>query len=258
MTVVLGIDIGGTHLKAAPVDVHDGELVEPPEWIETPRPATPAALLAVISEFADNFSWSGPIGIGFPGVVDANVVRTAAHLDRSCIGVDLSQLVSDELGLAVTAINDADAAALAEVHFGAGRGHPGVVLTITLGTGVGSGMTIDGILVPNTELGHLQQGGSDMEARVAARAHREGDSEWESWGREVDAYLHSLENLLWPALFIIGGGISADFEKFERYLRLRTPIAAATKGNDAGIIGAALAHQFHAHPPTTHHMLPDR
>ncbi len=175
-------------------------------------------------------------------------MRTAAHLDRSSIGIDIAQLVGNALGQPVTAINDADSAALAEVHFGAGRGHRGVVLTITLGTGVGSGMTLDGALVPNTELGHLQQGGSDMEDRVAGGAHRTDDTEWGSWGREVDTYLHALENLLWPSQIIIGGGIGAEFDKFEQYLRLRTPVTAALTGNDAGIIGAALAHHFHTHP----------
>ncbi len=238
--VVLGVDIGGSHIKAAPVDTTDGELVTPRERVPTPRPGTPDQVIAAIGELSDRFSWSGSSGVTFPGVVEHGVVRTAAHLDQSWIGVDLAHLVAHAFGQPTTAINDADAAGLAEMTFGAGFGHDGVVVTITLGTGVGTGVFVDGILVPNTELGHLTVHGRDMETRVAARARTDDRESWKKWGHDVNAYLQVLEGLLWPSLFVIGGGVSADFSQFAKYLHTRTPVLAARTGNDAGIIGAAL------------------
>ena len=239
---VLGIDIGGSHIKAAPVDTSDGQLVTDRSRIETPSPGTPDQVLATIGELADRFEWSAAIGVTFPGVVELGVIRTAAHLDQSWVGIDMQALVADEYGVPCTAINDADAAGLAEVKFGSALGQAGVVVVVTLGTGVGTGVFNDGVLVPNTELGHLRLHGHDME-KLAASCTRTDESEsWKRWGHDVDTYLRELENLLWPSLIVIGGGISAHFEHFERFLHTRTPIVAAKDGNDAGIVGAALAH----------------
>ena len=158
--------------------------------------------------------------------------------------------VSSEIGEPTTVVNDADAAGLAEMAFGAGYGHDGVVVVITLGTGVGTGVFVDGVLVPNTELGHLSVHGRDMEQRVAARVRTDTSESWKHWGHDVGSYLEILESLLWPKLFVIGGGVSKDFERYERYLHTRTPVVAAVTGNDAGIIGAALAHVRRAHSTT--------
>lgn len=245
-TTVLGIDIGGTHLKAAPVDTSDGQLVTERSSIATPTPGTPDQLLHTVGELADSFAWSGAMGVTFPGVVERGIIRTAAHLDQSWIGVDLPALVTAEYGVPCTAINDADAAGLAEVKFGAAFGHAGVVVVVTLGTGVGTGVFVDGVLVPNTELGHLELNGHDMEQVAAARTRTDTSESWKHWGHDVDRYLRQLENLLWPSLFVIGGGVSSDLDQFERYLHTRTPVVAAKAGNDAGIIGAALAHRCRA------------
>jgi polyphosphate glucokinase len=240
--VILGVDIGGSHIKAAPVDTSDGELVVQRERVTTPVPGTPEQVVEVIGTLADRFAWGGSIGVTFPGVVDRGVICTAAHLDPSWVGVDLAHLVSTRFGEPTTAINDADAAGLAEVAFGAAFGHDGVVVVVTLGTGVGTGVFIDGVLVPNTELGHLSVHGRDMEERVAARTRTDSAESWKRWGHDVCSYLEILENLLWPRLFVIGGGVSTEFGRFERYLHTRTPVVAAKTGNDAGLIGAALAH----------------
>lgn len=238
--MVLGVDVGGSHISAAPVDTVDGELVETPLRLPAPSPPTPGAVVGTIADLADHFQWAGPIGVGFPGVVDRGVVRTAAHLDPSWVGVDLPAAVSHRLGGLVSAVNDADAAGLAEVRFGAAFGHPGVVVVVTLGTGVGTGVFHDGALVPNTELGHLPVHGHDMEELVAARARTEGHESWERWARDLSGYLGLLERLLWPSLIVIGGGVSADFDRFAPYLRTRTTVVPAMMANDAGIVGAAL------------------
>jgi polyphosphate glucokinase len=241
--MVLGIDIGGSHTKAAPVDTDDGELVTGRSSLITPSPGTPDQVLRTIGELADRFAWCGPVGVTFPGVVEHGVIRTAAHLDQSWVGVDLSTLVTTEYGVPCTALNDADAAGLAEVRFGSGFGHPGVVVVVTLGTGVGTGVFVDGVLVPNTELGHLELNGQDMEELAASRTRTDSAESWKRWGSDVGAYLRQLENLLWPSLIVIGGGVSTEFDRFDGYLDTRTPVVAAKTGNDAGIIGAALAHR---------------
>ena len=238
--VILGVDIGGTGIKAAPVDVATGTLKGKRLRIETPHEPTPEHVATVIGQLAKQWSWTGPAGVGFPGVVTQGVIRTAANLDPSWISVDAATLFADRLGGSTSVVNDADAAGLAEVTFGAGRGVAGVVLMVTLGTGIGSGLFLDGRLVPNTEFGHLEVNGRDAESRAAAVVREELKLSWKKWGGRVDTYLGRLENLLWPELIILGGGVSVQFEKFEEHLHLRTRVVAATAGNDAGIIGAAL------------------
>jgi polyphosphate glucokinase len=242
-SAVLGVDIGGSHVKAAPVDTFDGELIEPRERVVTPSPGTPEQLVGSIGELVDRFRWSGPMGVAFPGVVEHGVVRTTAHLDPSWVGVDLPAMLDAEFGGPVTALNDADAAGLAEVRFGAAFGHLGVVVVVTLGTGVGTGLFNDGTLVANAELGHIPLHGDDMDDIVSARARAADDESWDEWGRDLDRYLGLLERLLWPSLFVIGGGVSKKFDRFEHLLRTRTGVVPARLANEAGIVGSALYHR---------------
>jgi polyphosphate glucokinase len=242
MAHVLGIDIGGTGIKAAPVDTATGQLTAERQKIPTPQPSTPAAIADIVAQLVHAFQWSGPAGITFPGVVIGGVVHTAANMDPSWIGVDAVKLFGSETKLPVTVLNDADAAGLAEMRFGAGKGVPGTVLLLTLGTGIGSALFIDGILVPNTEFGHIQIRGKDAEKRASEHAREEHDLSWGDWAGRVDEYLEQMEGLLSPGLFIIGGGVSRKSDKFLPYLtRLRAKVVPAALHNDAGIVGAAMA-----------------
>ena len=237
---VFGVDIGGTGIKAAPVDVTTGTLKGARQRIDTPSLPTPEHIATGVARLASQWSWKGPVGVGFPGVVKRGIVHTAANLHETWIGVDAAALLAQRLGTPVSVGNDADVAGLAEMTFGAGNGVMGVVLMVTLGTGIGSGLFLDGRLVPNTELGHIEIDGRDAETRAAAIVRERKKLSWKQYGRRVDEYLARLENLLWPDLVIIGGGVSADFDKFGRHLHRRTRVVAAAAGNDAGIIGAAL------------------
>lgn len=242
MSQVLGVDIGGTGIKAAPVDLERGVLVAERQRMSTPRPATPEAVASAVAELAETFDIDGPVGCGFPGVVRHGVTATAANLDPAWIGTEAASLFSRSVGdRTVTVINDADAAGLAEVRFGAGVGHSGVVVMVTLGTGIGTAMFVDGILVPNTEFGHLIMDGTEAERLASTRAKEQDGLTWTQWAGHVLSFVKELERLIWPDLFIIGGGISAEFQTFCESLRTATPVAAATLGNDAGIVGAALA-----------------
>lgn len=245
-TVVLGVEVGVAEIGAAPVDTLDGELVTDCETIETVHPGTPEQVIETIGALADRFAWCGSIGVAFPGVVEEGIVRTAPHLDPSWSGVDLARLVSDEIGEPTTAINDADAAGIAEMAFGAGFGHRGVVIVVTLGAAVGTSVFVDGLLLPNTELGHVLVRGQEMERRVAARAELDTAS-GQRWGREIGSYLETLEDLFWPKLFVLGGAASRNFAEVERYLHTRTPVVPARNGDTAGIIGAAVAHSRLTH-----------
>jgi polyphosphate glucokinase len=237
---VLGVDIGGSGIKAAPVDVRTGKLLAERQRIDTPQPATPEAVAEVVGQVVSAFSWTGPVGAAFPAVIQHGVVKTASNVDPSWVGTDIDAVLSARLGRTVATLNDADAAGLAEVRFGAGRGHDGVVLLITLGTGIGSALFVDGLLVPNTELGHIEVGGQDAETRAAAAVRTRKDLSWEKWGARVGTYLQRLEALLWPDLIIIGGGVSRRFDRFGPVLDTRTPVVPAVLGNEAGIVGAAL------------------
>ena len=243
MNHVLGIDIGGTGIKAAPVDVTTGRLLAERAKVATPRPATPAAVEAVLRQLISDFAWSGPLGITFPGVVIDGTIRTAANLHPDWIGVSVADLLNDvTAGKQVAVINDADAAGLAEMRFGAGAGERGVVLMLTLGTGIGSALFHDGILVPNTEFGHIELDGEDAERRASERAREEQDLSWGKWAGRVDAYLDKMEQLLSPQLIIIGGGISRKSDKFlPRLTTLRARVLPAALHNDAGIVGGAMA-----------------
>jgi polyphosphate glucokinase len=241
MAGVLGIDIGGTGIKAAPVDATAGRLLADRVKLPTPDPPVPAEVAPVIRRLVGQFAWTGPIGITFPGVVSGGTIRTAANLHRSWIGIDGPAFFGEAAGQPVTVLNDADAAGLAEMQFGAGRGEPGTVLMLTLGTGIGSALFYNGVLIPNTEFGHIEIHGKDAEARASERAREEGDLSWGKWAERVDTYLDKLEALLSPDLMIIGGGISRKSGKFLPLLTLRARVVPAVLHNDAGIVGAAMA-----------------
>jgi polyphosphate glucokinase len=242
MAYVLGIDIGGTGIKAAPVDTGTGELTADRQKLATPEPSTPDAVEQIVQDLVKDFSWTGPAGITFPGVVTSGVIRTAANVDHSWIGVDAVKTFGESTQLQVTVINDADAAGVAEMRFGAGKGVTGTVLMLTLGTGIGSALFIDGTLVPNTEFGHVQIRGKDAEKRASEHAREEHDLSWGAWAGRVDEYLEHMEALLSPDLIIIGGGVSRKADKFLPLLKnLRAKVVPATLQNDAGIVGAALA-----------------
>ncbi|HEY7145203.1 MAG TPA: ROK family protein [Streptosporangiaceae bacterium] len=242
MATVLGIDIGGTGMKAAPVDVSTGKLLTERFKLDTPRPAEPGAVAAVVKELAAHFSWDGPAGVTFPGVVDDGVVRTAANVDKAWIGTDARELLKARAGLAAVVLNDADAAGVAEMRFGAGAGERGTVLMLTFGTGIGSALFINGLLVPNTEFGHIEIRGREAEKRASELVREEHDLSWGKWAGRVDEYLEHMERLLSPRLIIIGGGISRKSDKFLPLLSgLRARIVPAAMHNDAGIVGAAMA-----------------
>jgi polyphosphate glucokinase len=243
MAHVLGIDIGGSGVKAAPVDTATGQLMAERQKLATPQPSTPEAISKVVAQLVHAFQWTGPIGITFPGVVVDGVVHTAANVDPSWIGVDAVKLFGSETKLPVTVLNDADAAGVAEMRFGAGKGVSGTVLLLTLGTGIGSALFIDGALVPNTEFGHIQIRGKDAEKRASEHAREEHGLSWGDWAGQVDEYLEQMEGLLSPGLIIIGGGVSRKSGKFLPLLtaRLRAQVVPAALLNDAGIVGAAMA-----------------
>ena len=239
---VLGIDIGGSGIKAAPVDVDTGKLLADRKKADTPRPALPDAVAGVVKELAASFGWSGPVGVTFPGVVVDGVTRTAANMDPAWIGLDAASLFSKATGGQVRVLNDADAAGVAEMKFGAGAGQQGTVLMLTLGTGIGSALFRDGILVPNTEFGHIEIRGREAEKRAAESVREEQDLSWGKWAGRVDEYLEHMEMLLSPQLIIIGGGVSRKSDKFLPFLTgLRATVVPAKMRNDAGIVGAAMA-----------------
>jgi polyphosphate glucokinase len=238
---VLGIDIGGTGIKAAPVDVITGRLMAERVKVPTPHPAQPDAVAAAVRDLVEGFRWTGPAGITFPGVVHNGVVYTAANMDTAWIGRNARELLGKAAGLTVTVLNDADAAGIAEMQFGAGTSQRGTVLMLTFGTGIGSALFSGGVLVPNTEFGHIEISGRDAEKRASNRARELHEESWGKWAGRVDEYLEHLEALLAPDLFIIGGGVSAKADKFLPLLSTRARIVPAAMRNDAGIIGAAIA-----------------
>lgn len=238
---ILGIDIGGTGIKGAPVDTEHGKLLAERFRVLTPHPATPEAVADCVTEVVRHFNWTDRIGCGFPAVVKQGKMMTAANVDKSWIGFDGKTLFERKTQCKTTITNDADAAGLAELHFGAGKGHHGLVLMVTLGTGIGTALFINGHLVPNTELGHIEIRGKDAELRASERVRIDKDLSWKQWGKRVDEYLDTLERLLWPDLIIIGGGASKNFAKFIPRLSVNAQVVPAQMLNDAGIVGAALA-----------------
>ncbi len=240
-SVVLGIDIGGSGIKGAPVDVSRGVLVGERLRIPTPRPAAPEAVASVVSEIIGHFGWSGPVGCTFPAVIKDGVAHTASNVDQRWIGTDGKRLFESKTACSLTLLNDADAAGLAEMRFGAGRGQGGLVIMLTLGTGIGSALFIDGRLVPNTELGHLIINGKPAEEQASSRARKQQTLSWKKWAARLDAYLRYLESLLSPDLYILGGGISKRHQRFLPRLSCATSVIPAEMRNEAGIVGAALA-----------------
>lgn len=240
MATRLGIDIGGTGIKGAPVDTNTGELVAPRLRIPTPHPATPSAVANVVAEIAKHFDWTGPIGATFPAVVKQGVTHTAANVDPAWIGTDAAAVLSEAAGAPVTVVNDADAAGLAEMEFGAGKGRQDTVVVVTLGTGIGSAVFSRGHLVPNTELGHIQIRGKDAERRAAESVRESQQLSWKKWAKRLNEYFAQLEALLWPDLIVIGGGVSKKSERFLPLLTTRAEVVPAQLLNDAGIVGAAV------------------
>ncbi len=238
---VFGLDIGGSGTKGAPVSTASGELLAERVRIETPRPATPEAIVETAVEVVRRSGWDGPTGCGFPAVIKDGVIQTAANIDKAAIGFDLQGRLEQELGNPVRVVNDADAACLAEMRWGAGRGVEGVVLVLTLGTGIGTALFVGGQLVPNMELGHIEIEGHDAEKRAADSARKREDLSWKQYSARLNKYLTTIERLLWPDLIIIGGGISKKSEKFLPRLETRTEVVPAEMLNTAGIVGAALA-----------------
>ncbi|MFJ9849590.1 polyphosphate--glucose phosphotransferase [Streptomyces sp. NPDC101150] len=241
---VFGVDIGGSGIKGAPVDLDRGDLADERYKVLTPHPATPEAVADCVKQVVDHFGWSGPVGATFPGVVTDGTTRTAANVDKGWIGLDAAALLTGQLGEStpVTLLNDADAAGLAEMQYGAGRGRTGTVILLTLGTGIGSAVFTGGRLVPNTELGHLELHGHDAEKRASTKAKEDAGLSWQQWAHRLRKYLAHVEMLFSPDLFVIGGGVSRKAEKFLPLIEgIRAEIVPAQLQNDAGIVGAAMA-----------------
>ncbi|MFE9658666.1 polyphosphate--glucose phosphotransferase [Streptomyces sp. NPDC005955] len=240
---IFGVDIGGSGIKGAPVDLDRGDLATERHKVLTPQPATPDAVADGVREVVQRFDWQGPVGITYPGVVtEGATVRTAANVDKSWIGVDARTLLSERLGgLPVVVVNDADAAGVAEMRFGAGRDRTGTVLLLTFGTGIGSALFVDGVLVPNSELGHVEMHGREAEKHTSTKAKDDHGLSWEHWAHRVQKYLLYLEKLFSPELFIIGGGVSRKAHKFLPLIEdVRAEVVPAKLENNAGIVGAAM------------------
>lgn len=238
---ILGIDIGGSGIKGAPVDISTGELTRPRHRIPTPQPSKPKAVAEVVGQIVKHFEWTGPVGCTFPAIVSHGVMKSAANVDDEWIGTNGVKLFENETRCPVRILNDADAAGLAEMAFGVGRNRGGVVIMLTIGTGIGSGMFVDGILFPNSELGHLKIRGKDAEHRASDRVRKEEGLTWKKWAKRFNEYLNHVEFIFSPDLLIIGGGASKKFDQFAPYLTVQAEILPAMLRNDAGIIGAAMA-----------------
>jgi polyphosphate glucokinase len=240
-SVFLGIDIGGSGIKGAPVDVVTGTLLTERFRIPTPQPATPQAVAEVVGQVARHFDLNKPIGCTFPAVIKQGVARTAANVDKSWIGTNAQALFEASTGCPAIVLNDADAAGIAEMQFGAGKGEMGVVLMITVGTGIGSALFLDGRLVPNTELGHMEIRGKEAEHRASDRVREQKKLSWDEFANRLDEVLDRMHALLWPDLIIVGGGVSKKHEKYFPQFTPMTRIVPAQLLNNAGIVGAALA-----------------
>jgi polyphosphate glucokinase len=237
----LGVDVGGSGVKGGIVDLETGQLVGDRFKLLTPQPATPPAVAKTIAAVVNEFGWSGPLGVTYPGVVRSGVVQTAANVDKSWIGTNARDIISSEVGQEIAVLNDADAAGLAEERYGAGKDTTGVVVLLTFGTGIGSAVIHNGILLPNTEFGHLEVGGKEAEHRAASSVRDTHGWSYKKWAKQVTKVLVAFENVLWPELFIAGGGISRKADKWVPLLENRTPVVAAALENTAGIVGAAMA-----------------
>lgn len=238
----VGVDFGGSGIKAALVDIEEGEFVGDRVRIETPVPATPERVASVVRELLDTLDETSdaPVGVTVPAIVKHGIVGSAANIDKSWVGVDADKLFCDALGRPVSVVNDADAAGLAEVRLGAAKDQAGLVIVATLGTGIGTALVYDGVLVPNSELGHLEIDGHDAESRAAASVREKKDLSWEEWAKRLTRYFSEVEKLFSPDLFVVGGGVSKNADKFLHLVDVETPMVAATLLNQAGIVGAAL------------------
>ncbi len=241
MMHILGIDIGGSGIKGALVDVHTGTLATERHRIPTPQPAKPDPVADVVAQIVTHFDYDGPIGITFPAVVKGGVTLTAANVDDEWIGIDAEGLFEEKTGKRVLLLNDADAAGIAEFTYGAGHGHSGTVIVLTFGTGIGSAIFVDGRLIPNTEFGHIELHGMDAEDYAADAVRKDEDLSWKKWAKRVNEFLEQMDTLFSPDLYIFGGGVSKKHDKFFEYLKTTTPVVPAALLNEAGIIGAALA-----------------
>jgi polyphosphate glucokinase len=239
-----GIDIGGSGIKGALVDLDSGQLIGERLRIDTPNPSTPEAVADVVAKIVHHFEWTGPVGVTLPAVVKKGVAHTAANIDPKWIGTDADALFAKRIGRGVedvAMLNDADAAGMAEIRFGDPAARKGVTALLTFGTGIGSAVFHDGTLVPNTEFGHVEVDGHDAEKKAAASVKDNEGLSYHDWAKRVNRYLTVLENLIWPDLFIVGGGVSKKSEKWVPLLDIRTPVVVASLQNNAGIVGAAAA-----------------
>ena len=237
----LGIDIGGTGIKGAVVDTQKGELTTDRYRLLTPKPAKPVPVVETVARIVEHFRWKGPIGCGFPAAIVKNKVRTASNISKKWLGLDVVKMVEEATGCRSIVLNDADVAGLAEMRFGAGKSRGGLVIIVTLGTGIGSALFMDGRLVPNTELGHIEIGNVEAE-RWASEIVREREGlSWKQWAKRIDTYLKRMQVYFWPELFIVGGGVSKKHEKFLPLLTIDCDVVPARLRNEAGIIGAAMA-----------------
>jgi polyphosphate glucokinase len=239
--VILGVDIGGSGIKGAPVDTSSGVLLAPRYRIPTPEGAKPRPMAEVVGLISQHFDWQGTIGVGFPSVIRNGIVRSAANIHKKWLDTHIDTLISEATGCPTYTLNDADAAGLAEMTFGAGKDRGGVVMIITIGTGLGSALFTNGELVPHTEFGHIEIRGMDAERRASDMARKVEKLSWKQWAGRLDEYLHTLERLLWPDVFILGGGVVKQHEKFIPLLTVEAEVVPAQFLNDAGIVGAALA-----------------
>ena len=237
-----GVDVGGSGVKGGIVDLDTGQLIGERFKLPTPQPSTPDSVAKTIAEVVEKFGWEGGLGVTYPGVVTDGIVRTAANVDKGWIGTNAQEVIGAALGgRKITVLNDADAAGLAEEKFGAGKDNTGVIVLLTFGTGIGSAVIHNGVLLPNTEFGHLEVGGKEAEHRAASSIKEAKDWSYERWTKEVTKVLIAVENAIWPDLFIAGGGISRKADKWIPLLENRTPVVAAALQNEAGIVGAAMA-----------------
>jgi len=243
MTQAFGIDIGGSGIKGAIVDVESGQLATERQRVPTPQPATPEAVAEVVARLVADAQWHGDVGATFPAVIKYGVAQSAANVDRSWVGTNVDRVFTDAVGegCEVIVLNDADAAGIAEARFGAAKGVDGVVIMLTFGTGIGSALLMNGVLVPNTELGHLELDGHDAESRAAASVRDVHGMSYKAWSQPVNHYMRHVERLFTPDLFVVGGGVSKNADKWVPLLDLRTPVKPAQLLNNAGIVGAAIA-----------------
>jgi polyphosphate glucokinase len=239
---IFGIDVGGSAIKGAPINTETGVFLKDRYKIETPTPAKPEAMGKAVAELVNHFGWKGRIGVGFPSVVKKGICYSAANIHKSWIGANIEEIFNEATGCPIKAINDADAAGIAEMRFGAGKGiDKGVILVLTLGTGIGSAIFVDGHLMPNVELGHLELKGKDAEKRASAGVRQQKKLSWKVWGNRLNDYLRKVDSLINPDLIILGGGVSSRYGKYQQFLTVRSRIVTAEFLNNAGIVGAALA-----------------